>query len=108
MTTDWRSFDERKKNIIRDCFREVFYKYVRPGRGSKLGWNFHDGGDKRKHVMSNIKMLLSWVSDDDLTNVTDTEVFIRLLHQYKTLVHYYKGKYLDEYITYKYGEIDLD
>ena len=34
--------------------------------------------------------------------------FVRLLHQYKTLVKYYKGKYYDEYIMYKYGEIDLD
>ena len=94
--------------MIRDSFREVFYKYVRPGRGSDLGWHFHYGSDKRKHVMRRLKMLLSWVSDDDLTNLTDKEVFVRLLHQYKTLVKYHKGKYLDEYITYKYGEIDLD
>ena len=94
--------------MIRDSFREVFYKYVRPGRGSDLAWTFHFGRDKRKHVLRRLKMLLSWVSDDDLNNLTDKEVFVRLRQQYETLVKYYKGKYLDEFIMYKYGEIDLD
>ena len=52
-------------------------------------------------------MLLSWVSDDDLNILTDKEIFVRLVHQYTYLVNYYKGEYYDEYIMYKYGEIDL-
>ena len=53
-------------------------------------------------------MLLSWVSDDDVYNLTDKQIFVRLVRQYRTFVKYYKGKYHDEYIMYKYGEIDLD
>ena len=107
ITTDMRTFYERKKILIRDSFREVFYKYVQPGRGTDLVWTFHFGRDIRKHVIRRLKMLLSWVSDDDLNILTDKEIFVRLVHQYTYLVNYYKGEYYDEYIMYKYGEIDL-
>ena len=106
-TGDMRSWYEIKKKLIRDSFRDVFYKYVRPGRGTDLEWSFHFGKDKRKHVLRRLKMLLSWVSDEDLNRLTDKEIFSRVVRQYKYYVKYYKGKYLDEFIMYKYGEIDL-
>ena len=54
----------RGKIMIRDSFREVFYKYVRPGRGSDLGWHFHYGSNKRKHVQATRKPTnpITWCS----------------------------------------------
>jgi len=94
--------------MIRDSFRDVFYKYLLPGRGTDLTWEYHFGRDKRKHVIRRLKMLLSWVSDDDLNILTDKQMFVRLARQYKRLVNHYKGECYDEYIMFKYGEIDLD
>ena len=89
-------------------FREVFYKYVLPGRGTDLTWEYDFGMDKREHVIRRLKMLLSWVSDDDLNILTDKQMFVRLKRHYERFVNYYKGEYYDEYIMFKYGEIDLD
>ena len=86
----------------------MFYKYVRPGRGADLEWSFHFGKDKRKHVIRKLKMLLSLVSNADLNSLTDGEIFVSLVNQYKYLVKDCKGEYYDEFIMYKYGEIDLD
>ena len=99
-----------KKRLIRKSFREVFYKYVQPGRGTDLAWRmrFGKGKDGRKHVINRIKILLSWITDDDVWMLSDQEVLTRLLSQYGHIVNYYKGDDYDEFIMWKYGEIDLD
>ena len=52
--------------------------------------------------------MLSYVSSGvDVYKLSDQEVFERLIRQYGLLVNHYKGRYYDEFIMYKYGEIDL-
>lgn len=96
-----------KKNVIRKSFRAVFLKHVRGGIGTNLTWRLDFGKERPKNVMHSIKVLLSWVYDDDVYTLTDQEAFRRLLYQYTKLVNYYKGSDYDEYIMVKYGEIDL-
>ena len=52
--------------------------------------------------------MLSYVSSGvDVYKLSDQEIFERLIRQYGMLVNQYKGRYYDEFIMYKYGEIDL-
>ena len=97
----------KKKRIIRKVFREAFYMYIRGGIGTDLAWTFHFGKDRRKHVIQKLQRILSWVSDDDVYILSDKELFVRLIKQYEFLVHNYKGSDYDEYIMWKYGDIDL-
>ena len=100
----------RRKRLVLKSFREVFYRYVQPGRGNDLTWRmcFGKGKDRRKHVIRRIKDMLSYVSSGvDVYKLSDQEIFERLLHQYGRLVNHHKGRYYDEFIMYKYGEIDL-
>ena len=94
----------RRKKLVLKSFREVFYKYVKPGRGTDLNWRMR----RRKHVMRRIRSMLSYFSSGvDVYKLSDQEIFERLLRQYGRLVNHYKGRYYDEFIMYKYGEIDL-
>ena len=105
-----RSFYLKRKRLVLKSFREVFYRYVQPGRGTDLTWRmrFGKGKDRRKRVMRRIRYMLSYVTSGvDVYKLSDQEVFIRLLHQYGSLVNLHKGRYYDEFIMYKFGEIDL-
>ena len=100
----------RRKRLVLTSFREVFYRYVKPGRGTDLYWRmrFGKGKDRRKHVMRRIRYMLSYVSSGvDVYKLSDQEIFERLIIQYGYLVNQYKGRYYDEFIMYKYGEINL-
>lgn len=97
----------KKKAIIRKAFKDAFFKYVQGGRGTDLAWTFHYGNDQRKHVMQRLRVILSWVdSDVNVYTLSDRELFVRLVKQYEFLVNYYKGLDYDEYIMWKYGDID--
>ena len=104
VTPRLRAFYLRRKKLVLKSFREVFYKYVKPGRGTDLNWRMR----RRKHVMRRIRSMLSYFSSGvDVYKLSDQEIFERLLRQYGRLVNHYKGRYYDEFIMYKYGEIDL-
>ena len=99
--------NKRKQKALRKSFREVFYKYVRPGIGTDWSWTMRFGKDRRKNVISRLKLLLSWVSQDDVFILTDQEIFTRLIDHYMRLVNYYRGSDYHEFIMWKYGEIYL-
>ena len=101
------SMNKKKVIRIREAFREVFLKHVRGGVGTDLTWRLDFGTERPKNVIHRIKVILSWVYDDDVYTLTDQEVFRRLIYQYTKLVSYFKGSYYDEYYMVKYGEIDL-
>ena len=96
-----------KRKVIREVFRDAFYKYVRGGRGTDKVWTFHYGNDGRQYVIQRLRVILSWVSNDDVYVLSERELFVRLKKQYTYLVKNYKGSDYDEYIMWKYGEIDL-
>lgn len=107
ITPAMRVYYKMKKKVIREVFREAFYKYIQGGRGTNLGWTYHFGNDGRKHVLKRLRVILSWVSNDDVYILSERELFERLKKQYRFLVHHYKGADYDEYIMWKYGEVDL-
>ena len=72
-----------------------------------MGWTYHFGNDGRKYVLKRLRVILSWVSNDDVYILSERELFERLKKQYRFLVHHYKGADYDEYIMWKYGEVDL-
>ena len=72
-----------------------------------MAWTYHYGNDTRKYVLKRLRVILSWVSNDDVYILSERELFVRLRKKYESLVKYYKGSDYDEYIMWKYGEIDL-
>ena len=96
-----------KKKVIREVFRDAFYKYFKGGRGTDLAWTYHYGNDGQQYVIQRLRVILSWVSNVDVYILSERELFVRLRKQYTLLVNYYKGSDYDEYIMWKYGEVDL-
>ena len=97
-----------KKRLIRKCFRDAFYKYIQPGRGTYKTWTMRFGNEGREYVVNKIKILLSWTTSEDVSMLSDKDVFSRLLSQYGRIVRHYKGEDYYEFIMWKFGEIDLD
>ena len=97
-----------KRKVIREVFRDAFYKYVQGGRGTDLAWRYHYGNDGQQYVIQRLRVILSWVSNGvDVNILSERELFRRLRKQYEFLVKNYKGSDYIEYIMWKYGEIDL-
>jgi len=107
ITPAMRVANMQRKNTIRKAFREVFFKYIRGGIGTDLHWRLQLGNEGRKHVIQRMKVILSWVSNDDVYILTDLEIFARFKNEYKKLAIYYGGLDYDEYIMVKLGEVDL-
>ena len=96
-----------KRKVIREVFRDAFYKYVQGGRGTDLAWRYHYGNDGQQYVIQRLRVILSWVSNDDVYVLSERELFVRLRKQYTFLVKNYQGSDYDEYIMWKYGDIDI-
>ena len=107
ITPAMRVVNRFKKRVIREVFREVFFKYIRGGIGTDLTWRLQYGKEGRKYVLNRMKVILSWVSNDDVYILTDLEIFARFKNEYKKLAIYYGGLDYDEYIMVKLGEVDL-
>ena len=89
------------RDALHKSFKDVFYKYVRPGVGYNLSWTLHFGKEQRDDVIHRLKLLLSWITDDDVSTFTENEILNRIINQYKSYDH-------DDFIMAKYGDIYLD
>ena len=58
--------------------------------------------------MHRIRVILSWVSNDNVYILPDLQTFFRFLQEYKKLCIHYGGLDYDEYIMVKLGEVDLN
>lgn len=86
---------------LRQSFKQVFYKYIRPGSGQDKYWTLHWANEPRVDVIHRLQLLLSWVFGKEAFHLTDHQILKRTVCVYK------KYDY-ERYLFRKYGDIDLD